>query len=48
MTAVFLTVLWLAGFIMWLGDVGRLPAAVAVPGAVVAGLSAGVVLGVWS
>ena len=44
----FLTVLWAAGFVAWLLDVGRWPTAVALPGAVVAGLGAGIVLGAWT
>lgn len=47
-TLALLTVLWLAGFVTWLLDVGRWPTAVALPGAVVAGLGAGIVLGAWT
>ena len=47
-TLVFLSVLWAAGFTAWLLDVGRYPTAVILPGAVVAGLGAGIVLGAWT
>ena len=48
MTLTFLTVLFVAGFAAWLLDLGRYPVAVILPGAVVAGLGAGIFLGAWT
>ena len=46
-TLVFLSVLWAAGFVAWLLDIGRYPTADILPGAVVAGLWAGIFMGAW-
>lgn len=46
-TLVFLSVLWAAGFVAWLLDIGRYPLPVILPGAVVAGLGAGIFMGAW-
>ena len=43
----FLTVLFVAGLIAWALDFGRYPTSVILPGAVVAGLGAGLFLGAW-
>ena len=43
----FLTVLFVAGLVAWALDFGRYPTSVILPGAVVAGLGAGVFLGAW-
>lgn len=43
-----LNVLWAAGFVAWLLDIGRYPTEVILPGAVVAGLGAGAPLGAWT
>ncbi len=47
-TLALLTVLWAAGFVAWLLDIGRYPTSVILPGAVVAGLTAGIFLGAWT
>lgn len=43
----FLTVLFVAGLVAWALDFGRYPTSVILPGAVVAGIGAGVFLGAW-
>ena len=45
---IFLTVLFVAGLIAWALDFGRYPTSVILPGAVVAGLGAGIFLGAWT
>jgi len=47
-TLVFLSVLWAAGFVAWALDFGRYPTSVILPGAVVAGLGAGIFMGAWT
>ena len=44
---IFVTVLFVAGLVAWALDFGRYPTSVILPGAVVAGLGAGIFLGVW-
>ena len=44
----FLSVLFLAGLIAWTLDFGRYPTSVILPGAVVAGLGAGIFLAAWT
>lgn len=43
----FLSVLFLAGLIAWIVDLNRLDTPTAVAGTIVAGLGAGIFLGVW-
>ena len=47
MTLVFLSVLFLAGLTAWILDLNRWDTPTAVAGTVVAGLGAGIFLGVW-
>ena len=44
---IFVTVLFVAGLVAWALDFGRYPTSVILPGAVVAGIGAGVFLGAW-
>ena len=43
----FLTVLFVAGLVAWALDFGRYPTSVILPGAVVAGIGAGIFIGAW-
>ena len=45
---VFLSILFTAGLLAWALDFGRYPTSVILPGAVVAGIGAGVFLGAWT
>ena len=44
----FLTVMFVAGLTAWALDFGRYPTSVILPGAVVAGIGAGVFVGAWA
>jgi len=44
----FLTVLFVAGLVAWALDFGRYPTSVILPGAVVAGIGAGLFLAAWT
>ena len=43
----FLTVMFVAGLVAWALDFGRYPTSVILPGAVVAGIGAGIFIGAW-
>ena len=47
MTLIFLTMLFVAGLLAWILDVGDWDTGTAVAGTIVAGLGAGAFLGAW-
>ena len=44
---IFVTVLFVAGLTAWVLDFGRYPTSVILPGAVIAGLGAGLFMAAW-
>lgn len=46
-TLIFLTVMFVAGLIAWVADLGNRDTPTAIFGTVVAGLGAGIFLGAW-
>lgn len=48
MTLIFLTILFVAGLLAWLLDLGNVDTGTAVAGTIVAGIGAGLFLGAWT